>query len=370
MEIINKKGWARWSMLCLACTLFLSCSDTEEGPEKKVKNDAPISLSVRAEETSASPELACLLYLFSQTKEEDGYRLKQVLSPSFDEETLLPLEDSELSNGNFRFLFVATPRQQNEIKLVRRNNEDVSLGTPWEEIVLATVGGPLTVDNYYDLQEMTGRQIIEAGKVEGHLSRLSGQILFNFYKGGADDPVAIDPKKAQSVFDRIYQVDITYTGYAWGVTFGTGTTLEPVYKTDASLEQSYRFSLTADLKVEVPQPDNHLESYEPAPGGVRMPGGCFLPTDKNLHITMRFHYYDTTPICNITGSDTGHSHDSNCYAPKEIQLRLPASSSEGLSVKPNYFTVNKAGLPCDRVIDIEHSSGLNIQTSWNVSNSN
>lgn len=373
MKILNKKGLLRWGILCLAYAGFLSCSDTEERPGKEIKGEGPIPITLRAEGTSDSSQLTCSLYIFNRAEGGNGYQLNQILSPAIGKETPLPLEEGELTDCDFRFLFVATPQERNEIELVTQTGQTVTEGTPWEDIVLAMTDAPLTADNYYGIEELSGSEILQAGKVEGHLNRLPGQILFNFYKagpGGADDPVAVDSKRALSVFDRIYQVDITYTGYAWGVTFGAENRLEPVYKENEPLEQTYSFTLTPDLQVAIPQVENHLELYGSVQGGVRMPGACFLPADKKMHITMIFHYYDTMPVCEITGTASGHSHAKDCYTQKEVRLNLPVSSAEGLSVMPDYFTVNKAALPCDRVIDIKHSSGLDIQTSWNVSNSN
>lgn len=373
MEILNKKGLLCWSIICLACTGFLACSDTEEGPGKEIKGEGPIPVTLRTEGSSDSPQLTCTLYIFSQAKGENGYQLSQVFSPAIGKETPLPLEEGELTDCDFRFLFVATPQEQNEIKVVTATGQPVTEGTAWEDIVVAATDVPLTVDNYYGIEEQSGNDIIQAGKVEGRLNRLTGQLLFNFYKagpGGVDDAVGVDPEKALSVFDRIYQVDITYTGYAWGVSFGADKALRPVYKENETSEQTYSFTLTPDFRVAIPQEENHLEQYGAIQGGVRMPGACFLPTDKKMRVTMVCHYYDTTPICGITGTASEHSHDKNCYTQREVRLNLPASSAEGLSVMPDCFTVNKAALPCDRVIDIKHSSGVDIQTSWNVSNSN
>lgn len=371
MKILTKKGFLHGSMVCLTWFGLLACAETEEGPGKEISENGAIPLALRAGETEDNPDLLCSLYLFSQPKNGSGYQFSQLVSPVLSEETLLPVEEGELADQEFRFLFIATPREQNEIKIVTRSGQEITRGTPWEDILL-TAGGPLTIENYYGITEMTGNEIRQAGKVEGHLSRLTGQIVFNFYKagpGGTNDPIAVDPSRARSVFDRIYQVDITYTGQASGVAFGAENVLVPVYQTPEAQEQTFHFTLTPDLKVEVPQTENHLAAYESFLGGIRMTGACFFPTDKKLRVAMVFHYYDTTPVCESAGSNTGHLHTADCYARQEILLNLPAPSLDGLSVRPDYFTVNKAALPCDRVIDIAHASGVDIQTSWNVSNS-
>lgn len=373
MEILNKKNLLRWYIWGLVCTGFLSCSETEEGAGQGINENESVPVFLETEETTDAPELSCSLYIFSKGKGTDSYRLNQMLSPAIGAETLLPLKGKELKGYDFRFLFVATPHERNEIKVADRNGQAATGEIAWEDIVLAMATDSLTIHNYYGITEMSGNEIIESGRVEGHLQRLTGQIVFNFYKagpGGADDPIALDSTLICSVFDRIYQVDITYTGYAGGVGFGAENALEPIYKEEKALQQTYRFMLTPDLQVEVPQPDNQLYLYQSLAGSVHLPGACFLPTDRHLHIAMVFHYYDTTPVCGITDVNSNHSHTTVCYTSREVRLDLPALPSDGLSVKPDYFTVNKAGLPCDRVIDIKHISGAHIQTSWNLYNSN
>lgn len=370
MRRLNKKELLVWSLFCVSLG-FISCSDTENDGGKEGRGESSVPLTLRSEGTSSEQALACYVYIFSQTGNSGGYSFEKMIQPAIGGETPLSLETT--GGRAYRFLFVATPEEAPEMALSTRADAPVATGTPWEDIVLLEGTAPLSVDNYYGITEMTGPEIAAAGKVEGHLTRLTGQVLFDFYKagpGGVEDPVAIDPTKAQSVFDRIYQVDITYTGQAAGVAFGEGNRLEPVYKENNSSKQTLHFALTPGLGVGIPQPENGLGAHPSAAGGVRLQGACFLPTDTELRVSMAFHYYDPLPVCGITGSAAEHLHTIDCYIQKEVELNLPALSADGLSIRPDYFTVHKAALPCDRVIDIPHESGINIQTSWNVSNSN
>lgn len=368
MKNIYKKELFTWSLFCLGAGFF-SCSDMESDTVKRVTDQSYIPVTLRSEATSTGRELACTAYIFSQTDLADDYRLEDIVRSAIDQETPLPLSPAEVANRAYRFLFVATPEEMPEIEMSTRTGKPVGKGIEWKEIMLTEGEQPLSIDNYYGITDMTGAEIAAAGKVEGHLTRLCGQLLFDFYKagpGGVDDPVAVDPARAQSVFDRIYQIDITYTGQSSGIVFGEGNRPEPVYSENKSSEHLLHFTLTPGLSVNVPQTEEGLDAHPSATGGVRLQGGCFLPTDRKLRVAMVFHYYDPMPVCEITASPSGHLHTKDCYVQKAVNLNLPALSSEGLSVWPDYFTVHKAALPCDRVIDIQHQSGVNIQTSWNV----
>lgn len=372
MENLHQKELLVWSLGCLGLA-FLSCSDTESEIGKEGIEPSSVPVMLRSEEAPADRELTCSVYIFSQTKAADGYRMEGMVEPTLDQETPLPLQGSQLAEKTYRFLFVATPKDAPEIKVATLAGESVITGTPWEDIMLTEDQSALSIDNYYGIQEMTGPEITAAGKVEGHLTRLTGQVVFEFYKagpGGLNDPTAVDPAKAQSVFDRIYQVDITYTGQPSGITFGPGNRPEPVYLENKPVQQTMSFTLTPGLNVDIPQTEIGLNAHPSAAGGARIQGCCFLPADPTLRVAMVFHYYDLMPVCEKTGSSAEHEHTATCYTPQTVSLNLPALSSDGLSIRPDHFTVHRAALPCDRVIDIQHHSEINIQTAWNISNSN
>lgn len=368
MKNIHKKELVVWSLFCLGMGFF-SCSDAESDGRKGITGQSDIPLTLHSEEASVERKLGCSVYIFSQTYAADGYQLEDVVRSTIGQETSLPLNVADVAGRAYRFLFVATPEEIPELAIATRTGEPAVRGVRWEEIMLTEGEAPLSIDNYYGITEMTGPEIAAAGKVEGHLTRLSGQILFDFYKagpGGVDDPAAVDPARGQSVFDRIYQVDITYTGLPSGIAFGEGNRPEPVYSENKSSEQTLHFALTSGLNVSVPQAEEGLYVHPSAAGGVRLQGPCFLPTGPKLRVAMVFHYYDSMPVCETSSSFSGHLHTKDCYVQKTVELSLPALSSEGLSVWPDYFTVHKAALPCDRVIDIQHQSEMNLQTSWNV----
>lgn len=371
MENLHKKEWLVWSICCLGAG-FLSCSDTESEIGKEEIEPSSIPVMLRSEEAPANKELTCSVYIFSQTKPADGYRLEGMVKPVLNQESPLPLKGSQIAGKNYRFLFVATPKDAPEVKTVTLAGEAVAAGTPWENMMLTEDQSALSIDNYYGIKEMSGSDIAAAGKVEGHLTRLTGQVVFEFYKagpGGINQPAKVDPDKAHSVLDRIYQVDITYTGQPSGITFGQGNKPEPVYQGNESVQQTMSFTLTPGLNVDVPQTEIGLNAHPSAAGGARILGRCFLPAGPTLRVAMTFHYYDPLPTCGKTGSSAQHEHTADCYASQTVSLNLPALSSEGLSILPDHFTVHKAALPLDRVIDIQHHSEINIQTAWNISNS-
>ena len=97
-------------------------------------------------------------------------------------------------------------------------------------------------------------------------------------------------------------------------------------------------------------------------GSLRMKGAFLLPSDSKLRVKLLFTYYDTTPACG-----NGHTgvHSAACFPQRQLTLALPAAdAATGLPVAANCFTVNRAGLHCDRIIDIPVGGGIETNFDW------
>ena len=87
-----------------------------------------------------------------------------------------------------------------------------------------------------------------------------------------------------------------------------------------------------------------------------------LPSDSKLRVKLLFTYYDTTPACG-----NGHTgvHSAACFPQRQLTLALPATdAAAGLPVAADCFTVNRAGLRCDRIIDIPVGGGIETNFDW------
>lgn len=343
---------------------FQSCTDSYREPEPWNDTQTGILFRTIGGEEKNPGHLQTKLYIFT-TGGNSGYQLIDSLPEVVSGSTRLKLNPTDLSANEYRFLFIATPVNKPEIGVKSTDGSSLTFGTPWEKVAVSMIEDSLSVDNYYGISDLSGQTILQSGTIEGELKRLVGQMVFCFYKIDArKKPVPLNDNTVLSVLDRISSIDITYKGVPRQVTFDAAN--QPVALTggEGTLHHTVRFLQTEEgLKVNLPQPGLPVETADSIPGGAILKGACILPSTQRIQVSMLFRYYDTTPICGQTG--TSHRHGAQCYTPRTLSLDIPKETETlKLNVLPDHFTVNNACLPCNRIIDILHTSGFEVHTKW------
>lgn len=367
MKLIPLKYVSLLGLASLLCGLLQSCATSWENPPEVPDEQSEIMLRTQLMDGIVVNGLLTKLYVFSKVGTGD-YLLTDSLPQVVSGTSRLKLSLADLKTNDYRFLFIATPEANPEITVRRKNNYALLPDAAWQDITIGATVESLSIDNYYGIKDMTGSEILEDKEITAVLTRLVGQMVFCFYKvglGGLKDPVAVDDPNVASVMDRVSSIDLTYRGVPRLITFDAGNNPVAVDGLESTVSRSVRFTLTEDgQKVVLPQEDISVETADSIPGGAILKEACMLPSQEKVHVSMVFHYYDTTPICE--NFEKGHVHSASCYSEETISLQLPQSeNSPGLSVLPDCFTINNAGLPCNRVIDIEHTSGFDVDTKWN-----
>lgn len=368
MKAVNKIN-LRFVLLLFVVAGAFSCTRHWEETREEMIAEGGVPVKLNLKSTAQAPDLAYTLYVFAKSDTDPAYGFRYSL-PIRPQGNTLKFLNSELAGQSYRFLFLATPDARKELKVT-----DTSLtaapteGINWEEIRILPLTDSLTIHNYYGVLDMTGEEIIATTTINATLTRMVGQMQFWFFKagtGGINDPVGIDPAQYGSVFDRISEIVVTYSQITSAASFDSANLLQGVSVGTDTYTQTLNPVLNAGLKLPFPQSIPALESPASAAGSVLIQGACFLPSDLKMSVTITFRYYDTTPVCGITDPVVGHVHTSGCYSERTLTLQLPpAGSATGLNVLPDHYTLNKAGLPCNRVIDIEHPEGIYIVTEWN-----
>lgn len=354
------------ALAILAGGLFHSCTESQQDTPTWVDGKSGILLQTGFGEGTPDTTLLTKLYVF--INDGKGYQLSDSVPQVISNSTKLKLNPAELNKYNYRFLFIATPQSKPEIQVRHSENSSLTFGTAWEKIVIAMQGDSMSVDNYYGITELAGKEILRLQNIQGELTRLVGQMVFCFYKtgpGGIKEPVPVNDKNVSSVLDRIYSMDITYENVPLQINFDNKNQPVPERTLQKSLKHTIHFSQTDNgLKVVLPQPGIPVETADSIPGGAIVKGTCLFPSQQGIYVSMVFHYYDTTPVCEHT--EKTHTHTSECYTPKTVSLRLPQNQeTPGLNILPNHFTINNAGLPCNRIIDVLHTLTIEVNTVWN-----
>lgn len=354
--------------ISLLGTIFLlgiclqSCTDDCHDTSHWSDNEKGIICRAAVGKEATGSDLQVKLYMFSSEGGGD-YLFNSSLPIAIDGSTKLKLEPDDLNKKDYRFLFIATPKEQPEIQVQSNDGSSFDSGTTWQNVVVAMTGDSLSVDNYYGITDLPGTSIRQTGVIEGELKRMVGQMVFCFYKADADrKPLPVDDAEVASVLDRISSIDITYTGVPRQVSFDADN--KPVAGNEGTINHSVRFAFDTDgLEVSLPQTGVPVEIADSIKGGAILKGTCLFPSPSNVRVSMTFHYYDTTPICTEDGKST---HGVDCFDKCTLSLSIPKEGeATGLKVLPDYFTINNACLPCNRIIDIRHTSGLTINTEWN-----
>lgn len=355
---VKYTGW--FGVAVLFAGLVLSCTERQESPEW-IENESGILLRPELRETSPSDGLITKLYVF-KAGANDKYRLSDSLPEIISGSTRLKMNLADLNKNDYRFLFVSTPQPKPEIQVNRMDGSPFAFGTEWEQAVVTMQADSLSIDNYYGIKDLTGREILQLDAIEGELTRLVGQMVFCFYKSV---PQGVTDPNVASVLDRVSSIDIAYKNVPRQIAFDAANLPVSVTGSESALNHTVRFSQSEDgQKVALPQAGVPVEISDSIPKGAILKGTCLLPCQQQVNVSMVFHYYATTPICGHT--EVTHKHTAQCYEQNTLTLNLPNNTgTAGLSVLPDHFTVNNALLPCNRVIDVEHTSGIQVNTVWN-----
>lgn len=347
-------GW--FGLAALLAALFPACTESQQDAPDGTEGEMGIVCRTALRNETPGNSLKTKLYVFKKTG-TNNYQLSDSVPEVISGSTRIQMNLTDLNKSDYRFLFLATPQAAPEIHVMRLDGSPFAAGTEWEKVAVAMSADSMSVDNYYGIKDMRGSEILRQKTIEGELTRLVGQMVFCFYKA---DSEGVTDATVASVLDRVSSIDITYRGVPHHITFDAANKPVAVDGTERVLNHSICFSLSEKgQKVELPQ--FPVEKNDSIPGGAILKGTCLLPSQEKVRVSMEFHYYDTTPKC-----ETEHTHEATCYMLKKLSLRLPQDEqATGLSVLPDYFTVNNARLPCDRVIDVLHTSGIEVITVWN-----
>lgn len=360
-----KKNIYLYLFLLAGWLTVLSCSDDVQSFKQPEPEKEQLPIVVRlSTKTAAAPDINCSLWIFSRKRNsEENYLLDQWIKP-IETSSLLKFTSSQLQEKEFRFLFVATPAAAPEIKTTLSDGiTSPSVGASWQDLRLCSQTPALSLDNYYGITDMSGEEISATDSIRGNLSRMVGQLVFDFFKIGnsLQEVLPIDTAIYSSVFDRIYEIEISYSGLTDQLSIQENGLLQAAHTTDTESKQTITPLPSERLKIELPQTPLDTLSGGITAGG-RVLGYCCLPSAENVRINMIFRYYDTTPTC----GEPGEIHKITCFDQKELRLNLPADqTSPGLPVKANAYTVNKAGIRCDRIIDIRFESDFTLLLDWN-----
>lgn len=322
----------------------------------------PIAASLQSKAAASGIDLDYSLYVFSkqQASTADAYQLEITVSP-IEADSKLKFSNHDLTQKDYRFLFTATPRGTKEILVTTSTTAaPPDPGTSWENIRLISDAPLLSIDNYYEVKDLSGKDILTTDTVHGHLSRIVGQVVFDFFKV---DPTTKDPVEIEagftSIFDRVDTVQVTYTNITSQLSFNAAGEPVPAATNPQAVTQKIQLKLDAHFGTPIPQ-----TQADTLPGGVRaggrLKGLYFFPATEILKTTLVFRYYDTTP----TSTDPEHQTNPAYYDRRTLELSVPASG--GLPVQANTYTVNKAGIYGNRIIDIGVSGGFDLNLNWDI----
>lgn len=319
---------------------------------------------LRLSGTLPATGLTMPLYLFRRPAGTyDDYVFERSYASVADGETLkLPL--SELRGYDYRFLMVAQPDAGAWLAMRTAAGTAFAPGTAWSDVRLTSAAGAAASEGYCGVTDMSGEEILIDGNIRLTLTRIAGQVLFDFFRtgGSLSQPQGVVSADVESVIDRVSGIEIAYENPTTALRFDENGQLIPA----AYAQQPLRQTITpqaADFKVTLPQEERGLGIYDASlRGSLRIAGAFLMPSDAKLRIKMVFTYYDTTPAC---GNDHAGDHTADCYALRQVTLGLPsAAAPAGLPVAADCFTINRAGIRCDRIIDVPVGTTIETDFSW------
>lgn len=347
----------------LVCIGLFSCSSDSNEFSEPQKDGTAVSVSIGT--LSLPTNLQYDLYIFWKSSGVTNYTFKEKMTLT-GAQNRMKFMNNDLINKDYRFLFVATDKTAPEITITNLPGVELSTTDKWDDVKISANNILLTADNYSGILDKTGNEILNGGSIDGVLTRMVGQMVLDIFRinGNISTPTDIVSADVESVLDRVYKIEAEYTDITENVIFDSSNNLANNDSWASKYTQTLNVTTDSDLKVAIPQTTNGLEiSPIGTSGSVRIKGIYCLPSDKNMRMKFTFYYYDTTPTC---GNSDGGVHTTSCYQQKTLVLNLPqdASGATLLSIRPDYFTVNKAGIRLDRIIDLEQPGAFELLTGW------
>lgn len=346
------------------CLLLLTMACALEESEECVPCTKVRTVDVRLAGALPASGLETPLYLFRRSAgSTDEYLYDRTCESVVDGQSLKLLL-TEIKASDYRFLMIAQPQGAAWLTPQTASGGILVPGTGWDDLRLVSASGAAASDGYCGFTDMGGEELLQQGSVRLSLTRIAGQVVFDIFRisGSLLQPESVVSAEVESVIDRVAQIDVEYVNPTTALRFGTDGQLTAAAYASEPLTVTVRPEM-ADFKVTLPQADKGLQVYDAVlRGSLRMEGAFLLPSDSKLRIRMNFTYYDTTPIC---GNDHTGDHSATCYKEQQLILALPAATSEaGLPVAADCFTVNRAGLRCDRIIDVPAGGTIEADFDW------
>lgn len=321
-------------------------------------------VEVRLAGTLPATGLETPLYLFRRDAGSgDAYTFVRGYGSVTDGERLkLPL--SEIKGSDYRFLMIAQPTGGAWLSLRTAEGSTYAPGETWDGLRLTCTSGSAGPDGYCGFTDLSGAAILADGTVRLKLTRIAGQVLFDFFRIGSSlsQPESVVSADVESVLDRVTGIEIEYLSPTVSLRFDTDGALIPAAYAAEPLRQDI-LPVMENFRVSLPQADLGLGVYDASlRGSLRVEGAYLLPSDAKLRVNLTFTYYDTTPTCD---NDHTEDHTEACYGLQRMSLTLPSvDAPAGLPVAADCFTVNKAGLRCDRIIDVPVGGSIVMEFGW------
>lgn len=416
----NKKFYTAINLL-LGLVMMMSCSENNKDVRgiKIPEEGLPVYATL---DTRAIPAgLTCQMYVFSKLVSAAEYTYSEMIDLSGQLPYQMQFDAGEVNGKEYRFLFLAHPENNSKMSVTTASNwqglkiatTDQLLDENYYYGILDKTGEQIATEGtiHGNLSRMVGQMVLDIYKIDGSM----------------DNPVSIDSdKKITSILDRVHEIEIEYSNLTKEISFDADGNILESAKWDTPLKYYIRPNMGDTLQVELPQEDNGLLVSDPElKGSVRIKGICSLMSEPTVRVKYTFKYYDTTPInelyahlhsrecygpsvptiCGYTYYQQ-HTHSANCYngdvltcdkdehvhtvacyAPETlptcgfdehvhdkdcfddqqtIVLNLPQESevTNLLSIIPNTYTVNKAGIRMNRVIDLNQPGSFGFNTIW------
>ncbi len=369
---MKNKSIQQLLLICIGSLFFLSCSE-DMGDNNPVIGGGitESSLKINLKQGTLPTNLRCVMYIFSKEYVSDSYLLKDSIHLDETHSRTMPFIVNNWSSPYYRFLFIALPSENAGIALSNHTNSDLTREVDiWENVrVTATDVKSISGDCYFGVLDRTSTEISDSLQISGKIKRMVGQMALDIYR--VDDsktPMAIDVDTVSTVLDRVYQIDFEYEGLTDQISFDASG--EPVWNSvvATNADTSIVVQLADSLYAKIEDNDFLELSGEGVNGSVRIKGLYCLPSENNLKMKVTFHYYDTTTRCG--NPDHEHTIENGCFPQKSLTLNLPQNSNEKdyLSVLSNYYTVNKAGIWLNRIIDLKYNASFELNTVWSNQN--
>lgn len=366
---MRNKTITQFMALFVGCIGFVACSDNMDNEYNDINGGTgELPINIRIANADLPENLHCTMYIFGKAGEASEYILKDSIHLNTENRRILPYSSTEWNEDNYRFLFIAMPNENAGLTLTNHNDADLERTVDtWENIrIKAADTKNISGDCYYGILDKTKGEIADSRLISGEIKRLVGQMAIDIFR--VDDngaPMDKQNLSISTVLDRVYKIDFAYTGLTDEITFDAAG--EPVWLATTTLtETSIDIELGDTLQMYMNENSLLAVTPEGVDGSVRIKNLFCLPSTDNVKLKVTFHYYDTTPTCGITETNYNHYEEESCFVTKAIELNLPQNNNEKeyLDILPNYYTVNKAGIPLDRIIDLLQPGSYGLNTTW------